>query len=141
MDKGRFRDPRVIIFTLSSFAFSYQVGHLFDQRYVNPTNTETKIVESSLQDLHFPVIFKICILPGFDLEELHSAGYDSPRSYFLGQGHFTPADIGWAGHSESGSSIGTVADIRDRVSTNPWTVLKIEPIRATKLDSFLIYFI
>ena len=74
----------------------------------------------NLHNIEFPIIFKICVLPGFDMEELRSVGYDSPRTYFLGQGSVVPHTIGWAGH---GGNYGTVADVRERVLTNSWTVL------------------
>ena len=79
------RDPRVLIYSVCFAAFAHQMFHLFDQRFVNQVYTETKIYERNLQDLEFPIIFKICVLPGFDLEELRSVGYASPRKYFLGQ--------------------------------------------------------
>ena len=86
---------------------------------MNPMHTDTNIFEGYLRDIDFPAIFKICILPGFDLAELHSVGYDSPRKYFNGDSHFNSSIIGWAGHRENGSTYGTVEEIKERVSTDP----------------------
>ena len=94
---------------------------LFDQHFVHRVYTETNIYERNLHDIEFPIIFKICVLPGFNMEELRSVGYDSPGRYFLGQGRDVPHTVGWAGH---GGNYGTVADVRKRVLTNPWAVLK-----------------
>ena len=70
------RDPRLYIYIGCLIPFFLQTFHLYDQYYVHPTFTDTRIVQTSLQDIDFPAIFKICIQPGFDLTELKNVGYD-----------------------------------------------------------------
>ena len=124
MGLGMFTDPRHYIYVLCFFAFSFQVYHLYDQSYVNPIYTDTQIIKKNIQDIEFPVIFKICIQPGFDKKELKSVGYHSERNYFDGSSHFNSSIKGWAGHKENGNIFGSVTDIMNTVVTNHSKILK-----------------
>ena len=64
--------------------------------YVNPTNTRTWDEEVMLADIEFPVVFKICVIPGFNEKALHNAGYNDTFYYFLGQSAFNKSMYGWA---------------------------------------------
>ena len=109
---------------LCFFAFSVQVYHLYDQSYVNPIYTDTQIIQKNIQDIEFPVIFKICIQPGFDKKELKSVGYSSERDYFDGNSRFNATIKGWAGHKENGNLFGSITDIMNTVVTNHSKILK-----------------
>ena len=58
--------------------------------------------------MEFPVLFKICIKPGFDTSELHKAGYKSIWSYFTGQSRYDESVYGRAGHGADGSVMASV---------------------------------
>ena len=67
--------------------------------YVHPTNTRTWDEEVMLTDIEFPLIFKICVIPGFNEKAVYDAGYYSTYFYFLGQSLYDNQIYGWAGHT------------------------------------------
>ena len=79
MELGNLTNPRHYIYILCMSAISLQVYHLYDQSYVNPIYTDTQILQKNLQDVEFPVIFKICVQPGFDRKELNSVGKEQRK--------------------------------------------------------------
>ena len=66
------------------------------QNILHPTQTTTSIEEKELKEL--PLIFKICVKPGFDVEELRKEGYDGIYEYFLGKSRYSSIAYGWSGH-------------------------------------------
>ena len=75
---------------------------------INPLETVSHIEEMSLDNIDFPVVFKICIKPAFNISELNHAGYNSIWGYFKGQSMHNASVYGWGGHFKNGTSIGTV---------------------------------
>ena len=71
---------------------------------ISPTQTETKVKEVKIEEIEFPVIFKICFKNSFDLDKLKDAGYWSVWSYFKGESKFNDSIYGWAGHEKYGSA-------------------------------------
>jgi hypothetical protein len=69
------------------------------------------VEEKDLQDMDFPIVFKICVTPGFDEVALQEAGYDSTNSYFYGTSIYNETTIGWAGHTSKSGVQGSVAEI------------------------------
>ena len=57
----------------------------------------------------FPVVFKICITPGFDAKNLKFVGYSSVYNYFAGESRHNSSLIGWAGHTQEGTVLTDVA--------------------------------
>ena len=106
------------IFIITNVALNQSMSGLFNSSQLQ-LHRDTQIFESHLSDIDFPVIFKICALPGFNLEELRSVGYESPRKYLYSYSPFNSSIIGWSGHSEDGASFETVAYVRKRVLTDP----------------------
>ena len=68
----------------------------------------TVVQDCPLKDREFPLLIKLCIKPGLDLEELSKVGYDGICAYFDGQSKYNYTSVGWAGHAENGSYIGEV---------------------------------
>ena len=83
--------------------------------YVNPTNTRTWDEEVMLADIEFPVVFKICVIPGFNEKALHNAGYNDTFYYFLGQSAFNKSMYGWAGHTNNSEQYKTVQEVLTEV--------------------------
>ena len=52
---------------------------------IRPDETVPKTTRKALEDIEFPVVFKICMNPSFNDTELQSVGYDNPYFYFLGK--------------------------------------------------------
>ena len=42
---------------------------------LNPQKAESHVEEEKLEEIPFPVLFKICIKPSFNMTELHKNGY------------------------------------------------------------------
>ena len=92
-----------------------QLAHVLEG-YIKPTITRTWEEEVPLQDIDFPVVIKICVVPGFNQTVLHELGYYDTWSFFLGQSMFNDSVFGWAGHTEDSGTIGTVRDILAKVN-------------------------
>ena len=75
---------------------------------IHPLETVSHRVEKKLDEIHFPVLFKICIKPAFKLHELKTAGYHSIWKYFTGQSRYNASVFGWAGHTKDGKVYGSV---------------------------------
>ena len=66
----------------------------------------------NLDDIEFPIVFKICLNPAFKIDEIQSAGYASLWDYFHGKSKYKKRKFyGWAGHYENGSFISSVKGI------------------------------
>ena len=66
-----------------------------------PTETFTRIEEIKLKDIEFPVYFKICLTPGFNITELRNVGYYNIWAYFVGQLRYTnEKKYGWGGYDK-----------------------------------------
>ena len=92
-----------------------QLGHVLEG-YIKPTITRTWEEKVLLQDIDFPVVIKICVVPGLNQTALWEVGYNDTWSYFLGQSKFNSSVFGWAGHAEDSGTIGTVGEIMAHVS-------------------------
>ena len=91
------------------------------QGYTKPTLTQTREEDLKLGDKDFPVILKICVIPGFNGAALQKAGYLDTWSYFLGQSMFNDSTFGWAGHfnqSEMKSEVRTVKEVLAQVGNH-----------------------
>ena len=92
-----------------------QLGSVLNN-FINPTVSHTWEKDLTLENMEFPVVFKICVIPGFNTTALKEAGYDDSFNYFLGRSRFNNKTIGWAGHSASNkNSLGSVQDILQKV--------------------------
>ena len=87
-----------MIHTCFSLAFLIQVFIIVDD-LLNPTETTTSIEEKKLEEL--PILFKICINPGFNIDKVREEGYSDISRYFLGESQFNNTNYGWAGHSNT----------------------------------------
>ena len=65
---------------------------------LNPDETITRFEARKLDDIEFPVVFRICIYSSLKKDELRLAGYKSSWTYFIGQSVYNPNVYGWAGH-------------------------------------------
>ena len=81
------------------------------------SSTRVTKIQTQLSDIAFPAILKIAVKPGFDLEALKDAGYESVDDYFLGRSMFHKDTFGWAGHTAEGATVGDVKEIFNNVRT------------------------
>ena len=75
----------LLIHTCFIFAFLIQLFSIVID-LLHPDQTTTSIQEQKLQEL--PILFKICINPGFNIEKLREQGYSSNYRYFLGKSRY-----------------------------------------------------
>ena len=83
--------------------------------YIKPSMTITQERRVKLEDIEFPVVIKICMIPGFNEDAIREAGYDESWFYFYGQSKFNESIFGWAGHNNRSEVLGGVEDIFNRV--------------------------
>ena len=105
---------------------------------VFPSETFTRLEEKQLDDIEFPVIFKLCVNPALNMTELKSAGYENIWKYFVGQSAYNTSLYGWGGHSSLGTPKQSVRGQRNydnsfgfEVKTNGYLQEKSLQIRAT----------
>ena len=93
-------------------ALTAQFGFLLDG-FLRPTQTTTQVEMVDLADKQFPMVFKICLTPGFNDTEIQNAGYANLVNYFEGRSSFNNSLFGWGGHTNSSSeSLGSVKGIK-----------------------------
>ena len=88
--------------------FVVQMGFLFYNR-IHPSQTVSSTKQTQLADVSFPVVFKICIKPAYNMKQLNEAGYNSGWDYFLGCSKHNGFLMGWAGHTQDGEVVSNVS--------------------------------
>ena len=79
-----------------------------------------------MDEIEFPVLFKVCLTPAFKIEKILESGYSNLWYYFMGKSRFgiTRRTYGWAGHRENGSEISTPELLLKDVAVDIKEVLK-----------------
>ena len=80
---------------------------ILGQIQIHPPQTKTTIELRKLENIEFPVNFKICVKPGFNMINVRKSGYESISKYFHGHSMYNKSGIGWAGHTEDGGVLVT----------------------------------
>ena len=88
--------------------FIVQMSFLIYSR-VHPSQTISSTKQRQLEEIDFPVAFKICIKPAYDVLELNRAGYFSAWDYFVGCSKYNGFLMGWAGHTQDGKAVSNVS--------------------------------
>lgn len=70
-------------------------------QYRNPLFTATSVEYRRLRDIEFPILFKVCVNPGFNSEKLSQYGYSDLVGYFHGKSSKSSSFVGWTGHSDN----------------------------------------
>ena len=84
---------------------------LLAKEQLNPSQTETFLEEKKLDEIEFPVLFKVCFKNSFNLKNLEEAGYSSVWNYFMGVSKYNKSNYGWAGNMKEGGVRGGVTGI------------------------------
>ena len=107
------------------------------QEFIRPTQTVVNHRNLNLSSLgRFPVVFKVCIKPGYQLSAVQEAGYEEVAYYFIGRSKYNKRHISWAGHTSQGEVISNVSDILARVTTRNHASLKAVKVW-TKTEKFV----
>ena len=109
---------------------------VFTYHQLFPQKTSSRLEERKLDDIEFPILFKICLNPAYDLQKLKDVGYISLWKYFVGTSdRASRKTYGWAGINENGTKYATVAGI----ALFP---MSISTLQATMIFfTILIYFL
>ena len=83
--------------------------------YIKPQTTRTWDEYARLDEMEFPLVIKICVIPGFNQTALQEVGYKDTISYFLGSYNNNSA-YGWAGHTKDTERSSTVEEVLAKVS-------------------------
>ena len=103
-------------------AFLIQMGLSF-YKQTNPDKTVAKTTKTGLEEIDFPVVFKICMNPSFNETEAKSLGYTNTFNYFMGKSMFNDSIYGWAGHTEDGEVVSNALDIQNKIFLNHHSVI------------------
>ena len=70
--------------------------------YVKPETTRTWDEYEHFAEMEFPLVIKICVIPGFNQTALRELGYKEAFSYFVGRDKYynTNSTYSWAGHTK-----------------------------------------
>ena len=66
------------------------------------------VYDKELRNIRFPISFRVCAEEAKQVIDYEKYGYHDQLEYFRGRSKYNKTIIGWAGHSENGSTIGTV---------------------------------
>ena len=94
-----------------------QLVHIFEV-FIRPRTTRTWEEMVPIKNLEFPLVIKICVIPGFNQTALQEVGYTDPFDYFVGLNDSEGISLlyGWAGHSEDSGIFGTVEEVLAKIS-------------------------
>ena len=70
--------------------------------FLNPENPSVKTYRKNLEDIEFPLIFKICY-DFSDDEIFQQYGYHNARNFMFGRSMFNGSIYGWNGHTANGT--------------------------------------
>merc|ERR1719210_67985 len=107
-----YQTHRPLLIRLACFlAILVQMAFLV-QNLLYPAHTTTHMEITSLAELPFPAIFKVCVKPAYSLDFLNAAGYRGIYEYFLGESRYNNSIFGWAGHTSEGETFSDVSDVQ-----------------------------
>ena len=89
------------------------------REWLYPTQETIRITEKKLSDIEFPLVIKICPDPGFNYTAVKEEGYQSIWTYFAGMSKHNDSMYGWAGHTNTSETRGTVDEIYHKVANYP----------------------
>ena len=89
-----------------------QLSHVL-QGYIKPQTTRTWDEYVRLEDMEFPLVIKICVVPGFNQTALREVGYKDTLSYFVGRDVGFGLDFrksanstySWVGHTNDSRTV------------------------------------
>ena len=90
------------------------VVHVIYIGYYNifPDTPNVRVFKVNLNEIIFPIAFKICVADTIvNATRFQNLGYWGEWHYFRGQRIYDRKKIGWNGHTENGSTLGSVKEI------------------------------
>ena len=87
----------VLLNSCCIIAFLVQIS-LITYGYIKPEHPVTETYIQDLDKMEFPVVFKVCVIPGFDVSAVKREGYRGATGFFDGASLFNDSILGWGGH-------------------------------------------
>ena len=103
-----FKSPWYLIRFACLVAFLLQITTLI-AGMINPKETLISTQKVDFDKIDFPLVFKICIKPGFNETELRILGYQNSLGYLFGNSRYNESLFGWAGHTLDGKVVSNVS--------------------------------
>ena len=87
---------------------------------IAPDDPVARTVRTDIKNVEFPVAFKVCMKPSFNIAELDKVGYGFTFYFFSGWSKYekNPTGLrkhGWAGHTREGGVFSNVIDVQNRI--------------------------
>ena len=111
--------PWVCLYLACSLAVGIQLVPVL-RGFFSPETTNSETKELNLQEIDFPLLFKICVDPSFNALAVEEFGYDSIWNYFAGLSRFNASIYDWAGHTRTSEVQDSVIGVYNKVK-NPTT--------------------
>ena len=106
------------LFSVATMAHVFYLGY----NLFNPDLPEIEISDVKLEDIDFPVIFKICLYDLQDTSQRYkNLGYGEVDYFFSGYNADNNSLIGWNGFGDNGEPIGTV---EGKIGKKVWVCIK-----------------
>ena len=102
------KSPRYLIRCVCLLAFLVQTTTLI-AGMVSPKDTVIKTQKIDLAEIDFPLIFKVCVKPGFNETQLKILGYRNSHDYLVGTSKYNKTVFGWAGHTPDGNIVSNIS--------------------------------
>ena len=99
---------KFIIIIIFCWTFFIHVSILIYEK-LNPDLPEVKYYKRDLNEIDFPIAFELCIVAKISHISYKDLGYNDLFHFFHGTSMFNDSIVGWGGHTENGSSLGSVA--------------------------------
>ena len=85
--------------------------HIFTLWYttLSPDHPDIKVYEKHLNEIEFPLSFLVCVNDLVNMTGRYKRlGYSNEWGFFTGKSRYNESIYGWGGHTENGSSYGSV---------------------------------
>ena len=100
-----------IVVSINTLFVIICLAHISSITYflIYPEYPDIKIYKRDLSDIEFPLSFKICVSDVNGADKRYTTfGYKGDYEFFSGKSMYNSSMYGWSGHTENGSSLGTV---------------------------------
>ena len=95
-------------------AFILHVSILINNK-LSPDLPDIQHYKKHLKEISFPIAFKFCIEEKNNHKlnkKYRDLGYNDLFDFYYGRSMFNNSIVGWAGHTENGSTIGSVEGLK-----------------------------
>ena len=99
----------ILLITMKSILPIACVVHIgfIGYNIVYPDIPSIHVYDKQLSEIDFPISFRVCAHESNKSKEYKKYGYYGKGEFFSGKSMYNKSLIGWAGHSENGSTLST----------------------------------